>query len=63
MEKFLFTFKLSKGSIIIGWFKFILNILIALGLIIGVIMSASFVKSLEEIFGDSDGGSIASESS
>ncbi|CRL02420.1 CLUMA_CG015227, isoform A [Clunio marinus] len=54
MEKFIFTFKLSKGSIIIGWTKLVIASLISTTLFLGVIFSSALRDSLKKIF-TSDG--------
>lgn len=63
MEKFLFTFKLSKGSIIIGWTKFALSVVIALIILIGALFSSSLQGSLEKVFKSEGTTSQLSESS
>lgn len=44
MEKFLFTFKLSKGVKFIGWLKFVVSCLIAIIFLVGSVLSAAVLE-------------------
>lgn len=59
MEKFLFAFKLSKGSIIIGWIKLVLSAVIALILIAGMLFAAGLNDSLKKVFKSEDDSSFS----
>lgn len=49
MEKFLFTFKLSKSIKFVGWFKFVINCFIAVMFLIGSILSTAVLDVLKKI--------------
>lgn len=49
MEKFLCTFKLSKGSIIIGWLKLALNALCILLFLVALTFSSILFEAFKKI--------------
>lgn len=48
MEKFLFVLKLSKAAIYIGWFKLVVNALIAFLMFLSLFWSKLLFQTLED---------------
>jgi hypothetical protein len=54
MEKFLFKFKLSKGSMIIGWLKVAISAVLTVLSLVAIIFSSALLKIAKNILSGND---------